>query len=83
MLETKRLKDITTLRHHNDTAVIHATQAQRLGEARATVLAASRHQEDEAHTQAFTSVAATRSHWVAAIPKALLCYERSWGKYTT
>ena len=79
--EMKRLEDVATMRRfHDDTAVVRTAQAQRQGNARVTALATLRCREDAVHTQAFTSVAATTSHWVAATQKALLCYERSWGK---
>ncbi len=79
--EMKRLEDVATVRRfYDDTAVVRTAQAQRQGNARVTALATLRCREDAVHTQAFTSVAATTSHWVAATQKALLCYERSWGK---
>ncbi len=67
---------------HENHAVV-AAKAQQQAAARVKVLAVSCHQEDEAHTQAFTSAAATRSCQVAAIHAALPQYERSWDKYVT
>ena len=77
-----RLQHVANRRRHvrQEFRQLRHAQAQRQGNARVTALATLRCREDAVHTQAFTSVAATTSHWVAATQKALLCYERSWGK---
>jgi hypothetical protein len=77
----KRCKDIANAQRLHDDCAAVAAKAQRQASAHANKQAALLCQEDEVHTQVFTSTAATRSCQMAAIHAALPQYEKSWNAY--
>jgi hypothetical protein len=81
LLVRKQREDVATAQRFHDNCDAVTAQAYWQAAVRSNVLAELRSQEDEVHTQAFTSMAATTSHHVTTICAALPQYERSWDKY--
>ncbi len=77
LLAMKQCEDNAQVQHFfNDCAAV-AVRARWKAAMRASVLAASRCQKDQAHTQAFASTTAKRGHQETTLRTALTWYEKS------